>query len=230
MIMPGYGEFYVAARVRLFIALSMSLVLAPLLTPLLPPIPGTPIGLVILLLKEMIVGLLIGGIARIMMSAAHVAGTIIATQSSLASAMMLDLSHSGQATPITNFLSFATVILLFATDLHHIMLRALADSYRLFSPGLLPPSQDFMEYAARSVSNAFALATQMAGPNIVVGIIINLAAGMLARLMPALQIFYLIMVPQILGSFFVLMAIFSGMMLWYMRNFEEAFSAFILLR
>ncbi len=227
MVMPGFGEAYVLARARLLLALALALLLTPVIGPHLPPMPAEPSMLVALIAGEILIGLLLGGLARIMLSAAHVAGTIIATQSSLASAMMLDLSHSGQATPITNLLTFVSVILLFVMDMHHLMLRALTDSYSLFTPGVFPSAQDFTEYASSAVSHAFAIAAQLAAPNMVVGIILNLAGGVLARLMPSLQIFFLMMVPQILGSFFVLMAVFSGLMLWYMRYIEDALMPFI---
>jgi flagellar biosynthetic protein FliR len=227
MLMPGVGEYYVPMRVRLMFALSLSFLLTPALGGLLPPPPDAPFRLAAFIAGEALIGILLGAVARIMISAAHTAGTLVATQSGLAAAMMLDMSQAGQSTVVTNLFTFTSVVLIFALDLHHGLLRALADSYSLFSPGVMPPLADFSEHAAKSLGKAFSVALQLSAPFIAVGIILNLAGGILARLMPTIQIFFLLMPVQIMLTFFVLMATVSGIFLWYMEYIEEGFGSFL---
>lgn len=220
MILPGFGEAYVPPRIRLLFTLMLSLILLPTL-PALPPAPSSPYGLAILLIGETLVGLLIGGICRIVMSTMHVAGTIISFQSGLSAATMFDMNQAAQGSMIGNLLSITAVILLFTLDLHHLMLRGLTDSYALFPAGQMPPIADFSDLATTVVAKSFLVAVKLSAPFLLVGIIMNLAAGVLARLMPNMQIFFVLMPPQIVLSFFLLMATLSALMLGFAGYVED---------
>lgn len=230
MLLPGFGEVYVPARIRLLLALAFSALLMPVLGDRLPPLPAQPLEVLVLVAGEVLVGLFLGALARMLISAVHTAGTVIATQSGLASAMMLDISQTTQSTALTNLLTITALTVLFAADLHHLLLTALAQSYDLFIPGAALPVGDLADYGARSLSRVFTVAIQLAAPHIVVGTILYLAAGVLSRLMPAMQIFFILMAPQILVSFFILAVCLSGMMLWYMTYLEQTFMNFVSLQ
>src|SRR5581483_5592409 len=85
-LLPGFAEAYVAVRARLLLAGAVSFVLAPVISPLLPPVPGTPIGLVLLLGGEMAIGGFIGVAARFTFNSLQTAGAIIGMQTSLSAA------------------------------------------------------------------------------------------------------------------------------------------------
>ncbi len=221
MVMPGFGEVFVTGRFRLFIALSLSLVLMPMLVPKLPEMPVEPTLLIPLIAAEATVGAFIGLMVRFLMSAAHIAATVIATQSGLANAMMFDFTMSGQTTALTNLISFLAIVLVFSLDLHHAMIQAIATSYEIFTPGSFAFLLDIAEVSARYSNEAFVVALQMASPFIVGGIILNLGAGVLSRLMPTFQVFFVLMPAQIMLAFFILMVSLSSMMLWYVHHVEE---------
>lgn len=227
MLMPGFGEQYVAPRVRLLLAVFFSMALAPALT--LPPLPGSVGALFILLFSEILVGLFIGGITRMLISAMHITGSIIAYQSSLSSALTTDIAgFSGQDTSLGNLLSMTAVVLLFVTDLHHVMLRGLAESYTLFLPGQFPLVEDLASHATSTMTGAFHMAMQLSAPNIVIGLMLYLGAGILSRLMPNMQIFFIMMAPQLLLSFFILMVTISAIMLWYMDFLKDSLQKFLI--
>jgi flagellar biosynthetic protein FliR len=226
MLMPGFAEIYVAMRARLMLALMFSMILAPALR--LPPPPADLAGLIVLMMSEILIGVFLGVISRMLIAAMHVAGTIIAFQAALSSALTVDIAgFQGQDTSLGNLLTMTAVVLLFVTDMHHVMLRGLADSYSLFIPGQLPLLQDFADHASRTMGDIFAMGVRLAAPNIVIGLMLNLGAGILARLMPNMQIFFIMQSPQLLLSFFVLMATFSAIMLWYIQYFHDALTAFL---
>ena len=225
MLMPGFGESYVTVRARLFLALAFSLVLVPALT--LPAAPASLGATFTLIFGEILIGLMIGGIARMLISGVHTAGGIIAYQSSLASALTANIAgFSGQDTSLGNLLSMTTIVLIFVTDLHHVMLRGLMDSYSLFIPGQWPLMEDVAKHATDTMSSTFRIAMQMSAPHLVVGMMLYLAAGILARLMPNLQIFFIMIAPQLLISFCILMISFSAIMLWYLDYIKTALSSF----
>ncbi len=227
MLLPGFGEAYVPGRVRLLLAAIFSIILAPVIQSL-PPMPGNAIGLFNIILAEIMVGLFLGGLSRMLIAVVNMAGMVIAYQSSLASAVTQDLTLSqAQGTSLGNFLGMSALVLLFATDLHHLMLRGLADSYTLFLPGQFPPIADFTNDAIHTMNNSFHMAMKIASPHIVIGLIIYLGAGIIARLMPNIQIFFLLMAPQLLISFFILMISASAMMLWYMDYIKDSLDRFL---
>src|SRR5690348_13908519 len=115
MLLPGFGEFYVSVRVRLLLALMCSMVLAPVLTSF-PAVPATVFGLFGLISAEILTGLFLGGLARLLMAAIHIAGITIAYQSSLALAVVPDITQTGQGTSLGNLLGVTALVLLFVTD------------------------------------------------------------------------------------------------------------------
>lgn len=227
MVLPGFGEAYVPARVRLLLAAMFSLLLAPVLQKV-PAMPSDLFLLFNMLLAEILIGIFLGGISRILISAIHMGGMIIAYQSSLASAVTQDLTLSqAQGTSLGNLLGVSALVLLFATDLHHLILRGLADSYILFSIGQFPQVDDFANHATILISSSFQMAMKIAAPHIVIGLLIYLGAGIIARLMPNIQIFFLLMAPQLLISFFILMISASAIMLWYMEYIKDSLAMFL---
>lgn len=223
MVLPGIGEAYVYPRIRLIFALGLSAMLYPLLSPLLPAAPTSVPALFALITAEIITGIFMGFLVRILLSAMHTAGTIIATQSTLASAMMMDVTQTSQTTVITNLLSILAVTIMFTANLDHVLYMGLKNSYVAFPPGEFLPAGDMAQVVMRTVTNIFAVAMQLSAPHIVMGLIGYLAAGLLARLMPSMQVFFVLMAPQIWFSFFILMVVLNGMMLWYLNYLEDRF-------
>lgn len=227
MLLPGIGEAYVSPRVRLFMALMVSLIITPLAQPLMPEIPGSPLGLTVLLIAEITIGIFLGLLSRMLISTMHTAGMIIAFQSGLAAAMMFDINAGTQGSPFGNILSLGAVTLIFSLNLHHVMLMGVADSYTLFAPGTFPPVGDFAQMAAQILSSVFLMALAFASPHIVVGLLVYLSAGVMSRLMPAMQVFFVIMPAQIMASIFILMVSVSSGMLMFMTFFENMLTGFL---
>ncbi|MBY0406936.1 MAG: flagellar biosynthetic protein FliR [Rickettsiales bacterium] len=227
MLLPGFGELYVTSRTRLFLALMFSLVLVAPLTGTMPRPPNTVGGTFILIIGEILIGLMMGAMSRMLIAGVHMAGGIIAYQSSLASALTANIAgFSGQDTSLGNMLSMSVIVLIFVTDLHHVMLKSLMDSYLVFAPGMMPMMEDMAQHATNTMAGAFKVAMQMAAPHLVVGMMLYLGAGIIARLMPNLQVFFLLMPPQLLISFFILMFSISAILLWYLEYLREALSTF----
>lgn len=221
MLMPGFGEIYVSPAIRLLVAMGISAVMLPIVGATLPPIPGDVLSLFLIILAEITVGLFIGAVTRILQATLHIAGMIIAFQSSLASALLFDANQGSQGSVFGNFLTLVGLTILFTSDLHHFILIGISDSYNLFSPTDFPPINDFAKFAAMAVSSGFLVAFKISAPLIVVGLLLYLGAGMMARLMPNMQVFFILIPLQIYVAFFLLMIILSSGMMWYLSYFEE---------
>src|ERR1700760_2313258 len=171
MLLPAIGETSVPPMVRLVLALAISLALAPTVQSAYPQAaPASSIALALMIAQEVTAGILVGTMARIIMSALQTAGTLIATQTGLAFASTVDPTTSGeQSAIIANFFSMMAVVLIFATNLHHLAIAAVAGSYHLLPPGGALPTGDMAELTIRLVSGSFALGFQMAAPFLVFG-------------------------------------------------------------
>lgn len=228
MLLPGFGEIYIPMRARLMMALAFSLILSPVIT--MPAVPTTVFGLIGLISAEILIGLFMGGLSRMLIAAVHMGGMIISYQSSLVSALVPDMAQAqgqSQGTVLGNLLSVTAVVLIFTTDLHHVMLKGLADSYSLFLPGQFPLVQDFADHATQTINSSFRMAMQMAAPHLVAGTLLYLAAGIIARLMPNIQIFFIMLPAQLMLSFFILMVAASAILMWYMDYFKDTLGGFL---
>jgi len=222
MLMPALGEQVIPARMRLGFALVFSAVLYPLVTPTLPPLSGDMLQVLVHLLHEIAIGLILGAITRLITMAAAVAGSVIAFQSGLSGALGADPVNGGaQGALIGTFLSMLGVALIFATDLHHVALMAIRDSYMIFSPSQPIMFGDAAEMAIQSTASAFVIGIQMSAPFLVLGLVFYLGMGILGRMMPQLQVFFVAMPATIWVGLALLALLLTMMMGWYLTHYEN---------
>jgi flagellar biosynthetic protein FliR len=226
MLMPGIGEQLITPRGRLAFALLLSLILFPLTRTLLPN-GGAPNAVIGVLIGEIAVGLLIGLAVRMVVGALQTAGAIIAQQLGLSFAMSVDPAMGGQQAAIGNLLTLLGITLIFAADLHHIAIAAIRDSYILLPPAGIPPTGDAAMLAVRATGQGFALAVQISAPFIVFAILFNLGLGVLSRLMPQLQVFFLAMPATILIGMLILLASLSVMMGVFVEDLGAYLKTFV---
>jgi flagellar biosynthesis protein FliR len=227
MLMPGLGDDNVPVRVRLTFALLVSAVVYPVVFLQLPSMPTSLEGLAGLLGREVVLGLMLGAAVRILMQALHVAGTIIANQSGLAAAMMFDPGAGGQGTIFTRYLGLMGLVVIFSADIHHIMIEGLVRSYALFEArgGLMV--EDFAKGTTQAVAASFALGVQLSAPFLVMGVVFNVGLGLISRLVPTLQVFFVAMPLGILLSFALLLAVIGMTLTVFADRFAAALRALL---
>lgn len=221
MMFPVFGEISVSPRVRLTIALACTLLLMPVVRMHYPPMTGGMAPLMGVLFGEILVGVLIGSAARLLASALQIAGNIIGMQTGLSFAQNFDPTQGIQGAIIGTLLSVVAMTMIVVTDLHHVMLAALSGSYTDFVPGQLPPMGDMLALILKTVTDAFALGLQIAAPFVVFGLVFYLAMGILAKLMPQVQIFFIAMPVSIFLGLALLMVLLGAIMSWYLAAFES---------
>jgi flagellar biosynthesis protein FliR len=226
-VLPGIGEVYVSSRIRLILAGGLALLLAPTVRAQLPPEPGTPVEMLLLLGGEIGIGIFIGTATRMTLNALQTAGAIVGMQTSLSAALAFDPSTAQQGALTGSFLGAVALIVIFAGDFHHLMIRAIADSYTLFPPGQSWPTGDFAQAMVQLVSSSFSLGVRMAAPFVVFGVVFFLGLGLLARLMPQMQVFFVSQPAQILLGLILLAATLVASMSVFINSFEDALSIFI---
>jgi flagellar biosynthetic protein FliR len=211
MLMPGLGEAAVPARARLGFALLLSIMLAPEVA----PAPASLWGASGQIISELAVGLVLGGVARIMMTALATAGQIFGLETGLSFAQTTDPTQGQAGQIIGVFLGLLGVTLVFATNLHHVFLLGIRDSYQVFAVGKPFSVGDAADFALGGFADAFRIGLQIAAPVVVAGLIFRLGLGVLARLAPTIQVFFIAMPLNILGGFVILtLGLSAGMLVW----------------
>lgn len=227
MIMPGIGDSFVSERVRLLMALAITFSLFPILQPLMPsPIPGTAM-LFLLILMEFIIGVFFGTIARIFMMALDTAGMVVSIHSGLGNAQVFNPTLATQGSLIGALMSMTGLVLLFATNLHHLLIMGIFESYELFPVGGIPDTGSMADLIARAVNASFQVGVKMAAPFIVITLLIYTAMGVLTRLMPQVQVFMIALPLQILIALITLVLAMGAMFMYWLAQFEQGMMYFL---
>lgn len=227
MVLPGFGDVYVSPRIRLLFALVFSLMLTPMLEPRMPVLPQSGLMLGVVIGGEVLIGTFIGLIARGLMSALHVAGSIIAMQSALAVAAVFDPGSGGQSPVVSNILTLAAITLFFALDLHHLVLAALVQSYDVFAPATFPDVADMNLLHLRVIADAFNIGVMLAAPHIIISLLFYIGGGLIARLMPNFQVFFVMMPAQIFIALALLILGLPLLMEIFMQFMQTQISNFV---
>lgn len=228
MLLPAIGDAGVPARVRLGLALAISYAMVPVVAHFYPPqTPHTAIALSILLVQELVAGILIGGMSRLIMSALNVAGQLIATQTGLAYTQTIDPTFGEQGAIVGTFFSMLGVVLIFETNLHHLAIGAIMGSFKLLPPGAALPVGDMAQEAINLTAGSFALGLQLAAPFVIFGFAVNAGIGLLARLVPQMQVFFIAMPINLLAGFFVLMLLIGSLMTVFLTYYGTEMGRFL---
>ncbi|MCB1651058.1 MAG: flagellar biosynthetic protein FliR [Alphaproteobacteria bacterium] len=227
MIMPGVGDSFVTARVRLHVAAALSFVLFPLIMPYIPnPLPST-LGMFTLIMMEFVIGLFFGTLARVFMTAMDTAGMVISIASGLGNAQLFNPSLAAQGSLVGAFMSMTGVLILLVTDMHHLLFMGIVESYELFPLGSVPDIGSVAEFFARAVSASFAVGVKVASPFLLLTLLIYVGMGVLGRLMPQVQVFIMALPIQIIIALTALSMTLSAAMMYWLGQFQQGMVFFL---
>lgn len=227
MVMPGIGSTLVQVRTRLWFGMTFAYVILPLAAPTLPPLPHQPAQLLALIFGEAVVGIFLGSVAQAIMASLDLAGTFIGFQTGMTNAFSFDTISQQQSQLLTSFLSNVALAVVFATNAHYLMLRAIVDSYDIFQPGAALPLDDFSTTLAHLATHAFEMGIRMAAPVLVFGLVFQAGMGLLSRLVPQMQVYFIAMPIQLLLGLWMMMVSLPVMMMVFTRDFAEGFGPFL---
>lgn len=223
MFLPGYAASYVNARIRLSIAVCITLLITPLIGgDFLPPEPANAMLLALLFTKEITIGVFIGLIPRYALIALDLAGNKIGMDIGLSMANAFDPMFDSNAPILSTFLSTIAIVLLFITNMHHLMIATIVDSYQIFTPGDILPNGDMLQYLVKAIGTSFIIGFKLSAPFVVFSITFQLALGLAARLMPQLNIFFVTVPIKLYLGFYLLIISVTIILGWFFKYFEDS--------
>lgn len=213
-LLPAFGETVVPARVRLVVALAFTLVVLPAVQEEIAPLHagGTVAGPVFA--TEVLAGLALGAILRIMVLALQIAGTIAAQATSLS---QLFGGGAGEPQPaIGHLMTWGGLALAVMLGLHVTLAAALIESYEAMPAGQFPGAESIRLWGVAGVAHGFALAFTLAAPFVLAGLVYNVALGAINRAMPQLMVAF-VGAPALTagGLLLLVLCIPAGLAVWH---------------
>lgn len=227
MILPGIGEHSIPMQIRLAFALMLTVCIYPIVVGKLPPLPTSLMGLVGMMLQELLIGFAFGGLIKLIASGLQVAGNVISFQSGLSFAQTADPMTGRTDSVFSSFLMVLGTTMILVMDLHHLIIGAIYDSYMMFPVNGALDVPLFSNAALMIVAGAFKIGVQLATPFIVFGLIFFLGLGVLARLIPQIQVFFIAMPANIYIGMLLFALLLGAIMQWYLNYYETSLTNFL---
>lgn len=217
MVVPGFGTSRIPARIRLFVALSISLALAPLLTPAIQAaMPDETLATVARLIgTELLTGAFIGFLGRAFLAALETMATLVSMAIGMSNMPGMPIEGVDSLPPVANLFTVTATAMIFITNQHWEILRGLTASYDAIPPGLPLAAVSSLEQLAEQLGRTFVLALRVCSPFIVYTIVINLAVGLVNKLTPQIPV-YFISLPFVIagGLYFLYLVIAEAIMIF----------------
>lgn len=209
ILVPGFGDARISARIRIALGVIVSLALLPAVPKTI--VPDQPALLASLIAFEVTVGLFLATAVRLFLSTVHVLGAQISYSAGLANSISPNDGNFESASSLSSLVYMGAIAFMFATDTHHLILKGILLSYDAIPVGTLPVI-DMAQQIARISADVFYIALSIGAPFLVFSILFNLALGLANKVMPAMQVFFVASPAMIIIGIGIL-AIAVGMIL-----------------
>lgn len=201
---PIFGEDAGPARIRVGLAFMLTLLLFPVVESYLPGGGIALLPFILILVQEVLFGIIMGFIARLILVAIQFGGAVVGYKMGFAMANIMDPQSQNQVPLMGQFLNVIGLLVFLSVDGHHIFLRALVSSYEILPPGTVEFTGMAIPYVINLTGDMFVLGLQLTAPVLIVLILNYFGLGIMARLMPQMNVLMLSWpVNQALGFLFL---------------------------
>ncbi len=192
MIAPYFSSAVFPVRVRLFFALTTSMLLYPVIPAenVLPDLDSEMILVLMVIIQEVLTGLALGLVGQLLLAGLELGGSLISIQVALRFANIVDSMSQQQTAVISNMFNLLAILFFLGIEGEKIFILALANSFEVVPTGMSQLDQAsplFIEVAVR----LFVIGVQIASPFLVVIFLLNLSFAIFARVMPQANIFFI---------------------------------------
>lgn len=201
---PIFGSENIPLQLRILFVVFIALILHPFINNI-QVFPDQVHHYLLLVGSELLIGVVLGMIGRMMLAAVEFAGELAGFQMGLAIANVFDPQSQQQISLIGQFESTLALLIFLVMDAHHIVIQAIVQSYNLLPPGGAGISISLVEEIIRLSAAIFVIGFQLGAPLIVSLFLANLTMGLLARSVPQIQVFVVGFPLTLLTGFIFLM-------------------------
>lgn len=201
--MPVFGTAMVPMRGKVALAIMLTALVYPVVDIDISGIDFATVPMGLLMAKEVILGAMLGFVARLIFTAVEFGGTVVGYQMGFAAANVYDPQNQRQVSLMSQFQNVFAILVFLSIDGHHIFLRTLVDSYALLPPGLLDLSGPAVPYIVELMGHMLVLAVRFSAPVLAVLLLSGLILGIMSRVFPQLNVF-LLSFPINIGLAFII--------------------------
>ena len=201
--MPVFGTDMVPMRGKVALAIMLTALVYPVVDIDISGIDFATVSMGLLMAKEVILGAMLGFVARLIFTAVEFGGTVVGYQMGFAAANVYDPQNQRQVSLMSQFQNVFAILVFLSIDGHHIFLRTLVDSYALLPPGLLDLSGPAVPYIVELMGHMLVLAVRFSAPVLAVLLLSGLILGIMSRVFPQLNVF-LLSFPINIGLAFII--------------------------
>ncbi|MCC5909812.1 MAG: flagellar type III secretion system protein FliR [Clostridiaceae bacterium] len=141
-------------------------------------------------IKEFLLGIIIGFVGFLYFSTLYLAGTIIDTQIGFAMVNVMDPQTNSQMPIMSSFYNIIFTLLFLAMNGHHLIIRALVYSYNVLPVGFtLSIGEEMVQRLISIMTEIFILSFRFSAPILATIFLANVLLGILARTMPQMNVF-----------------------------------------
>jgi flagellar biosynthetic protein FliR len=226
---PVISSAQAPGRIKTAMVVAISLAVFPVMSGAVPNISFSPLPFMLLIISELLLGLLLGLVARLIFTAVEFGATVIGYQMGFAAAEVFDPQNQRQVAIISQFQNIFAILIFLAINGHHLFLQTAIRSYELLPPGQIDFSGQAVPYLMELASHMFSIGVQFSAPVLAVLLLSGLILGVLARVFPQLNVF-LLSFPINIGTAFIVIALTLSMVsVLIRREFDILGERFVLL-
>ena len=203
---PIFAARAAPMRVRVSIVFFVTLAMLPLVGGLPPALAASP-GLAIVLgmmAFETLVGFTLGLVAQLTFGAVQMAGQLAGIQMGIGLSNLIDPQTQEHITSLAQWQNLLALLIFLSVDGHHVLIRAVADSFTVLPIGGGLPSAAGFGIVLDLAGGLFVVALKIAAPVMVLLLLVNAAMGVLAKLIPQLNVFIVGFPLNVAAGLFVL--------------------------
>jgi flagellar biosynthesis protein FliR len=184
MLAPALGGVYAPAHVKIGLTVLIALALVPVVG-----VPGaaTNAGLMVVIAREMAIGMSLAFVTRALMVAAEFAGHLAGHQIGFSYGATIDPSSGVRNSTLATLYGTIAIVTFFGINGHHMLMRALAQSYAGMPIGVGQINASLVDAVRHILGLVFTVGLRLAAPMVIVMLVVELAVGLMSRTAPALS-------------------------------------------
>lgn len=201
-----FSPLFSSQNVPNMLKLSFSFIFSLLLTSSFEVgyIGGLDGSFLLLIIKELMVGIIIGYISYAFFSAFYILGQIVDMEIGFGMVNVIDPQNKVQIPVMGNFYYILAFLLFLLTNGHHLVIKALIDSYEYIPIGEFAISQATVEQLVNILAKTFSLGFKIASPIVITILLMDILLGVLSRTIPQMNVFVVGMPLKIIVGMLVI--------------------------
>jgi flagellar biosynthetic protein FliR len=201
---PLFGSRIVPARVKVPLIFALALVIFPIVKPAAVPAVGDALSLMLLVVRETLIGLTLSLLSQFIFAAVEFCGQQVGTQMGIAMAALFDPTTQNNVPTMAMFQGVLATLIFLVLGVHHFFISAIVESYQIIPLGAWHTSAGLLKFLVETSAGIFIIAIKLAAPVAVALLATSVALGIVARSFPAMNVF-MVSMPLNIGIGFVIL-------------------------